>query len=334
MPGGDELRMQTEGDAVLEEELSLPRLVSPEGDGPAEAAELPRHRDRIEALLAHHGALLFRGYDVRRPDDLAVFVDALSTRAMDYVDRGVPRTRVCGRVFTATDYPPDRSIFFHNEQAFAHTLPSRLFFCCARAPETGGETPLADVRRVYADLDAGLRERFARSGVLYVRNLGGGLFGLRWQAAFQTESRSELEKLCAETGIELEWLEDDRLRTRQVRPAVARHPRTREPVWLNHAAALHVSSLEPRRRAMLERLLAPEDLPNDTRYGDGTPIAESELEAIRGAYARASARFSWREGDVLLVDNLLVAHARNPYRGPREVWISMADPIGWNELSP
>jgi alpha-ketoglutarate-dependent taurine dioxygenase len=319
---------------VIEEERTLPRIVAADGDGPGDLADLARQRQRIEALLAHHGALLFRGYGVRSADGFAAFVGALCTRAMDYVDRGVPRTRVHGRVFTATDYPGERAIFFHNEQSFGHSLPSRLFFCCARAPESGGETPLADVRRVYAGLDPALRERFARTGVLYVRNLGGGLFGLRWQAAFQTESREELEAFCARAGIELEWLEEDRVRTRQVRPAVGRHPRTGEPVWLNHAAALHPSTLEPRRRATLERMFAPEDMPNDTRYGDGSAITEQELDAIRRAYAEASASFSWQESDVLVVDNLLVAHARNPYRGPREVWVSMADPVTWSELAP
>jgi alpha-ketoglutarate-dependent taurine dioxygenase len=34
----------------------------------------------------------------------------------------------------------------------------------------------------------------------------------------------------------------------------------------------------------------------------------------------------WRQGDILLIDNMLTAHARNPFTGPRKVVVAMADP--------
>jgi alpha-ketoglutarate-dependent taurine dioxygenase len=34
--------------------------------------------------------------------------------------------------------------------------------------------------------------------------------------------------------------------------------------------------------------------------------------------------FPWRTGDVLMLDNMLTAHARDPFEGPRKVVVAMA----------
>lgn len=78
---------------------------------------------------------------------------------------------------------------------------------------------------------------------MLVRNYNDG-FGLSWQDVFQTENKADVEVYCKKTNVELEWKEGGRLRTRQVRPSVQKHPSTGEPVWFNHAAFFHVTSLE------------------------------------------------------------------------------------------
>ena len=48
------------------------------------------------------------------------------------------------------------------------------------------------------------------------------------------------------------------------------------------------------------------------------------LDEIRGIYGQVTVAFPWQKGDLLLVDNLLVAHGRNPFSGPRRILVAMA----------
>lgn len=290
-------------------------------------------RARIADLLTRHGALLLRDSGIRSEAAFESFARALFERPIEYWDRATPRTQLSDCVYTATDYPPEHEIFLHNESSFATTWPTKLAFLCVEPARSGGETPIADVRRVYAHIPSRIRKRFAETGVRYVRNFGHRLFGLSWRETFQTADRAELERSCRAAGIQLEWLDESRLRTSQIRPAQLRHPRTGEMVWFNHAAVLHVTTLDTRVRNTLERMFGEEFLPHNTYFGDGTPIEPETLDAIRGAYEREAVSFEWKAGDVLLLDNLLVAHGRRPFAGPRKVWVAMGDPMRWSDVS-
>jgi alpha-ketoglutarate-dependent taurine dioxygenase len=285
-------------------------------------------REDLRARVLASGALLLRGF----PDvTAAVFeqvVMALSVTALlEYAQRSSPRSVVTGRIYTSTEYPPHAPIFLHNENSYQHTWPGVIAFCCMTPATTGGETPIADVRRVLARLDADpdLVEPFERLGVLYVRHFSRGA-GLTWQEAFQTDDRDVVERYCRDAGIACEWTDRDGLRTRQRRPAIARHPVTGERLWFNHATFFHVSTLPDEIRESLLAAVSPDELPNNTYYGDGTPIPWDVAERLRDAYRRETVTFPWQAGDILILDNMRVAHGRSPFTGARQVLVAMAEP--------
>jgi alpha-ketoglutarate-dependent taurine dioxygenase len=285
----------------------------------------------LDRQLDRHGALLFRGFPLETTDDFERFVAASSGAPLDYTERSSPRSRVSGRIFTSTDYPPEMPIFLHNEQSYNRVFPQRILFFCVQPAETGGATPIADVRQVYRRIDPAVRRRFAAEGYLYTRNFGDRL-GLPWQEAFGTADPAEVERYCRDNEIEFEWKGDGRLRTRQHRRAAGLHPRTGEPVWFNHLTFFHVSTLEPQVRDALRAGLADEDLPNNTWYADGSPIEPEVLEHLRAAYQAETFAFPWQRGDVLMLDNMSVAHARESFSGPRRIVAAMAGPVSWADV--
>lgn len=287
-----------------------------------------RHnRPAVERLLSHHGALLFRGFGM---DDAERFEGFASSVCPDLFEENGehPRRSVSGRVYTPVFYPPTQRLLWHNENSFNQRWPMKIMFACVKPAEAGGGTPVVDSRKVHDLIEPGVRERFASRQVMYVRNYGNGL-GLTWPEVFRTDSRAEVEAECRRTGVEYEWKSGGRLRTRCVRPAVIRHPRTGEPVWFTQAQHWHVSCLDPQTRASLQSILPEEDWPRQCYYGDGSPIADGEMGAVLRAYERLEESFAWERGDVLLLDNLLTAHGREPYAGERKLLVAMGEMGGF-----
>jgi alpha-ketoglutarate-dependent taurine dioxygenase len=309
----------------------LPSLITPQAENVSLAQWTGESREIIAAHLAESGGILFRGFDVKSAADFEQVIKSVGGGSLEYSERSSPRSRISGNIYTSTDYPPDQSIFVHNENSYQQSWPLMIFFFCERVARAGGATPIADCRNVFRRISPSVKERFRHKKWMYVRNFGGG-FGLDWQTVFQTADRAVVEQYCRKNGIETEWKAGDRLRTRAVRPAIVRHPRTGEEVWFNHATFFHVTTLEPAIRESLLGEFEEDEFPTNSFYGDGSPIETSALDELREIYRQETVTFPWDRGDVLLLDNMLVAHGRAPYVGPRNVLVGMAEPVSWEVL--
>ncbi|MDB9510449.1 TauD/TfdA family dioxygenase [Kamptonema animale CS-326] len=310
----------------LQSDSPLPLIVRPTVEGLDLAAWAGSNRQWIEIQLLKYGGILFRSFKVDDVAEFEHFIQTIAGELLEYSFRSTPRTQVSGNIYTSTEYPASQFIPLHNEMSYSLSWPMKIAFFCIKKSAKGGETPIADSRKVFNRIDAKIKDSFAQKRVMYVRNYGEGL-DLPWQNVFNTTSKIEVETYCKNLGIQLEWKNNNRLKTSQVCQAVAQHPRTGEMVWFNQAHLFHISNLEPAVREELLATFKSEDLPRNAYYGDGSPIEDSILEEIRGCYQQETVIFSWEEGDVLLLDNMLAAHGRKPYAGSRQVVVGMAEPL-------
>ncbi len=299
-------------------------LVEPALDGVNLASWAGAQRELLDRLLLAHGGLLFRGFPVQGLEPFRDLARAVSGQLLDYKERAAPRREVAGSVYTSTEFPADQSIPMHHEMSYSHNWPAKIWFYCAEPPAAGGRTPVADDRRVLSRIDPAVRRRFSDKKLMLVRNYGEGV-DLTWQEAFQTTDRAQVEEYCRQARMSCEWKGADRLRTRTIRPATVVHPRTGDTIWFNHAHMFHVSNLEPAVRGALLAEFRDDELPRNAFYGDGTPIEASVLDEIRGIYDEVAVRFDWQRGDVLMLDNFLASHGREPFTGPRQILVAMAE---------
>lgn len=277
----------------------------------------------IEAELLKHGGVLFRGFGVNSISAFEKFASAIRPDLFDeYGD--LPREGVSDKVYKSTPYPENKTILFHNESSHTHQWPMKQWFYCVKPAQVGGETPIVDCRKVYQRLDPRIVENFRRKKLRYVRNFHEGL-DVSWQAFFRTNDRSVVEQRLRAQSTEFEWTSNGGLRTYQISPGVVRHPKTGEMSFFNQVQLHHVFFLDPELRRSVESLFSPEEYPRNVYYGDGSPIEDSVMEEILRVYWGSAVSFPWQAGDVLMIDNLLVAHARNPYQGERKIAVAMAE---------
>ena len=139
---------------------------------------------------------------------------------------------------------------------------------------------------------------------------------------------------CEHNHIAHEWVGSDQLRTVQRRSAIIRHPGTGEETWFNHTVFWNEWALDADVREVFVEDLGHDNLPFNTAYGDGEPISREDVETIDEAYRQATVRETWRPGDVLIVDNILAAHARESFKGQRRIVVTMGDPIALDACEP
>jgi alpha-ketoglutarate-dependent taurine dioxygenase len=294
---------------------------------------LERSGPLLEQALLRHGAVYLRGLPVASVEDFAAVRDRLITAPTPYREKATPRSRLGEEVFSSTDLPPAQPIDLHNENSYTLTFPGRLLFGCLTAPAQGGATPVADCRAVLRALPAHLVDRMRTAGWRLTRSYS-EFVSTDWRTAFATEDPARVERYCAENLIAHAWRPDGSLRTAQIRPGVIAHPRTGEEVWFNHLMFWHELALDEELRETLRAELGPDGLPFDTGFGDGAPLDAEDFAAIRAAYEAATVRRAWQAGDLLLVDNVLTAHGRDPFRGERRIVVAMGDPVALAECRP
>lgn len=304
---------------------SLPVVL--DGGGAPLAEWWRAYEAETRVALADTGAVVLRGFDIT---DVQRFDQAralLLRSPGTYVEGATPRQRLDDHVYTSTEFPATETIAMHNENSYATTWPGKLLFGCLREPESGGATPVADVRKVLVRLDPALVREFENRGGWLLRRTYGEWFGLGWQRAFGTTERSAVDAYCADSDVATTWSADGVLRTSQVRPVTVVHPDTHQRVWFNHVHFWHASSMATETRELLEEEFGPDCLPYSTHYADGSPVPDEVVEQIREAFDAETAAEEWRRGDLMLVDNMLAAHGRQAYTGLRRIVVAMGEPV-------
>jgi hypothetical protein len=291
--------------------------------------EIRSRRDALLAQASAEGYVWFSLSPLSGPEEFAQVREALLPTIATYVEGATPRTAFGNDVFSSTNVPSSREIAPHNENSYATEFPGHLLFYCFDAPDSGGATPVVDVRKVLKSLDPAVLQMFTIKDWALVRNYSAHL-GRPWQEAFGTDSQARVNDYCSSHDINASW-EGERLQTSQRRPATITDPSNGEVSWFNHAAFWHASRLP----VEVQRVLTAEhgaNWPFLTTFGDGSAIPVAVVDHIEECYLKHRELRPWQVGDFLLVDNIAAAHARQSFTGSRAVVVGMGTPLRRNGL--
>jgi hypothetical protein len=289
----------------------------------------------FDHVAAIHGAIMFHGFPIRDTAGFQRTIEHYPPGSQAYIGGNVYREQLAERVFEATQAKKEYPLIPHQEMAYLPKSPRMITFFCKKAAWAGGETFLCDFRQMEQRLPRRLWDKVKATGVRYVRNFRSpdskvsplrALLHKDWPAAFDSNDPKVAEAACRAVGMEPSWEPDGSLSSVYTCTGFTDHPITGESVWFNHIGpqSYYKEALGPERwKALVEDNPPGMKRPNNTLYGDGSEIADEDLAGVYQAFDILAQSYRWADGDLLLIDNVMTAHGRNPYEGERDVQVAM-----------
>jgi hypothetical protein len=316
------------------------------------------NREWLDTMLLTYGAILLRGFSLDNPADMQETIQAYHNNLNNTYRGTSPRSAMEGTdyVFSAAEVPANYPIAQHLEMSFLDAPPRQLFFGCIKQSDSpGGETALADFRQVYRDLDTDLKQKLLDQGIRYQRTHKkvGSYYTfdvadmLGWPEVFGTDDKEQVEKMCAEEGVPVEW-DGDTFVSVTKSDAFQLHPITKEPVWFNHTQVFHWSTFPAELWfafcrthdirllihcfivaifCVIKYALFGHEMSFHATFGDGTPISLHEMHEIRRCIHENMVFNRWAKSDLLLLDNFSMSHGRQPtFDRSRKIVVAWLDP--------
>ncbi|KAK0636765.1 hypothetical protein B0T17DRAFT_485930 [Bombardia bombarda] len=258
---------------------------------------------RIRSLLDHHGAIYFQGLGLESPHDFSEFAHAFGWVAHEDIGNPVRRTVLAKNVATANEGPNTQPVYPHNEFGLSPHYPAYVMFYC------GVKYQLFHPN--------GPRDQTSSAGTTVLQAYGLHVLDTDDVETAREKIENEIRRLPTATW---QWENQSQsnalgdLRVWNVLPAVRDHPRTGKPSFFNNVVSRHLNALQ-------NDTLEPPHINKEGKYqppcfyGDGSPIPREYLDSAVEFINQTRSLVSWTAGDVILLDNHAVQHAREPWTG-------------------
>jgi alpha-ketoglutarate-dependent taurine dioxygenase len=252
---------------------------------------------------------------------------------------GVSRNTIQGSAWmdTSAGAPSQIPVQFHNEMAYSKQFPKHVAFAMVMQASEDGTTLLADNLHLTELLSSSLKQKLQTLGVQYIRNLNDKSqrdspeFFTSWQDAFLTEDET--------TALRKGNTEESMLRRHE--DGIRMVHITWCPVFYVHPdhGELYFSSILNRHGSWMDghptwNHMPLADRPYHCVWGDGTEFAEAELAELREVHEKSTIANRLVPGDIVVVDNLRVAHGRTAYKGKRQMGLLLSDMVPRKDQSP
>jgi alpha-ketoglutarate-dependent taurine dioxygenase len=289
---------------------------------------------------------LFRGLPIQSAEDFSKFAHAFGYSPHEIIGIVVDRPLLAPNVAPANEAPKEVLIYNHNESPQVPHAPEYIFFYCHRAPQEGGETPISSSLELFAraqqeipDFIDQLARKGIQSKVTYrvdKQHAGGSTLKQAFGKDIDDGDDAATRKQKIEAQIKRynrgqhttwEWQDNDQtlILTHHL-PAIRTHPHTNLPTLFTGLAAYYRTALAP---SLTPSASARKNVTQQL-FGDGTPIPDHYLSKLAEITDDIRVLHKWQEGDVLVYDNVIAQHGRQPWggeQGDRVVLASLWDGV-------
>ncbi|KAL4866621.1 hypothetical protein BDV12DRAFT_198971 [Aspergillus spectabilis] len=300
----------------------------------------------ISSLLLTHGAIYFKNLQLTSADEFSAFASAFGWTPHEDIGNPVRRTIHAYNVATANEGPNTQPVFPHNEFGLSPHYPAFVFFYCASEPETGGETPINNsiilydwLQKKHPKFIQELEKRGVKYQLFYpnaskfqtsspgtsvLQSYGKNVLDTDTLCQGREKIETEIRRLPTATWV---WENQSKenelgdLRVWQALPAIRIHEGTGRPAFFNNVVSRFLNAIKS------DTLKQPH-INHEGRfqppafYGDGSLIPEEYLHSAVEIIKETRSLVKWTKGDVVLLDNHAIQHAREP---PRKLLASLWD---------
>ena len=304
-----------------------------------------RFLDQVLGNLEQYGSVLLRGMPIDDTAQAEALLLALGVEFDDdYLGGASPRSRLSDHFFTSTEAPAPYVITFHTEMCYLKQRPGKIFFYCITEPSEVGETPVFDCAAIFDSLPVALQQKIEQKGMIYQRYFvekKARFFNVykTWMDSFQAATREQAEAACRQQGLEFEWQSNGGLITRAKMPGFIIDPKSGKKcisltLYNGESAPYEMfkfkKRINPLARLGLSALVrsqyAKERVFMKTLWGDGSEISREETHTMIDTAWACSTLFKWKQGDLLILDNIRSGHGRLNVTKPRKIAAALGDP--------
>ncbi len=292
------------------------------------------HRPALDRLILERGGIVLRGFPIVTSEDFSAVGGCFPAYTGGYQGGAAARRPLAKGVYEATQRTGDQTIPIHQEMFYLRDYPGRIAFFAKKVAEEGGETLIADMRRITSEMPEIIRGKLERLGIENVRNFApktGNREETRlmdkrgWDFAFYTDSREEVDEICRRRHMRPHWHEDGSLTVFNLEDAFVSHPLTGERIYRGGVHIAHFFRGSYDNTGKAAELRQQQKFPSGAYLGDGSELEPEEDAEFQRLVDRYTYSWPWQDGDVMILDNLETGHGRNPFRGKRATEVSLLD---------
>lgn len=359
--------LQDDEKTFLSNETELPLVIEPvnEKSFTLFKALLKESHDWFNKQLDTYGAILFRGFEVESAEQFQTVLELLNINLEPFYHFGsAHRVRITDKVFTSSEAPPDTIIAPHNELNMVPIRPSVLAFFCQVQPDTYGETPIINTEKLFYSLSPSLQHKISHFPQRFVRYVPSHLL----EIVFEKLSIEEITELLQEQGFDFKWEEDGSIIFECSYIPVFRHPRTNricfclsivdclvnrewyrklgqrysfgQRIYYNWLPAKVYKSIHQRLTTAAtvvdgsQKQTSTLDTYFVNKHNQYTTMRAAEAQELGRSEWKNAAIFQWRQGDILVIDNLQVAHSRLNTTLQRKILTAFGNTCNIRDIQP